>query len=160
MRLGSDGTCEGILEGRLRWHYGRLLIGGYLRWHRERRLRRHLGRFGGRLRWHHGRGLGRHLGRLTRGHFGWNLRRNLGELTAMASWTAPWRVLTMASWTVTAKATAKASWMPPWNAWSAEVTVEICHCCFWTSCRKSDLRPSPKNESSHSSETVISTSLT
>jgi hypothetical protein len=77
----------------------------------------------------------------------------------MASWMAPWRVLTMASWTLTARATAKASWTAPWNVWSAKVTVEICH-CFQASCRKSDFPPSPKNESSHSSETVISTSLT
>jgi hypothetical protein len=34
-----------------------------------------------------------------------------------------------------------------------------CH-CFRACCQKSDFLPSPKNESSHSSETVISTSLT
>jgi hypothetical protein len=34
-----------------------------------------------------------------------------------------------------------------------------CH-CFWAFGKKSDFLPSPKNESSHSSETVISTSLT
>jgi hypothetical protein len=63
--------------------------------------------------------VGRHLGRLTQGHFGWNLRRNLGELrTAMASWTAPLKLLTMVSWTatVTMKATEKASWAAPWHA--------------------------------------------
>jgi hypothetical protein len=64
--------------------------------------------------------VGRHLGRLTRGHFGRNLRRNLGELrtAAMASWTAPLKLLTMVSWTatVTTKATEKASWAAPSHA--------------------------------------------
>jgi hypothetical protein len=78
----------------------------------------------------------------------------------MDSWTDSWMATAMTSLTVTAKATANATVNASWTApWSAKVTVERCH-CFRAFGKKSDFLPSPKNESSHSSETVISTSLT
>ena len=130
-----DRNCEGILEGWLRWHHGRtdsLMVTVKASWTAR-----------GRLRWHRGWRLGRHLG-----------------------WTAfwrvlAWRVLVMASWTVTAKATANASLRRhhgrPLGVPKSLLRDAI---AFGHVVEKSDFLPSPKNESSHSSETVISTSLT
>ncbi len=105
-----DGDCKGIFDGNLEVDFDDIVDGSL-----EGSLDGDCEGIMEGLWWHLGWRLGRHLGRLTRGHFGWNLQRNLGELrTAMTSWTAPLKLLTMVSWPATA--TAKASWAAPWNA--------------------------------------------